>query len=61
LEWDDNRPLPFGLLAFAPEINNPAGGKTKLVAIACWASFAVWTSIAGISPPRHFSARRIRV
>jgi hypothetical protein len=31
------------------EINDPSAGETNLVRIACWASFAVWKSIAGFS------------
>jgi hypothetical protein len=48
------RTLPFGLHAYAAEINNPERGNSKLVGIACWASFAVWTSIAGSCPRGRF-------
>jgi hypothetical protein len=41
----------FCLLAGAPEINDPRAGETKLVGNACWASFAVWKSNAGVVCP----------
>jgi len=30
--------------------NNPTARKTNLAGIACWASFAVWKSVAGARP-----------
>jgi hypothetical protein len=40
----------FSFITRAPESNIPATWKTNLEGNACWASFAVWKSIAGIRP-----------
>ena len=41
------RTLPFCLLTGADKSNEVGACTTNLVRIACWASFAVWTSSAG--------------